>query len=56
MQQRRVARRRVIVPLVLAITTTAIVGATASSAGCGDDAPAPSDARAGDAPSDTPIV
>jgi hypothetical protein len=44
----RATKRRLVVPLVLALTTIA--------AACGDDAPVPSDARAGDAPVDTPII
>jgi hypothetical protein len=57
-QGRRAAlRRKLIVPVVLAVTTIAAVGAVASSTGgCGDNDGPRVDASNSDTPVDTPIV
>jgi hypothetical protein len=59
-EQRRTVRRKLVVPLVLAVTTlgTVVAGAVAASSatGCGDNAGPRADASAYDAEPDTPIV
>jgi hypothetical protein len=51
---KRKAVRRLVVPVVLAISTAALaVTATTATTGCGDDAPSP---RADAGTPDTPIV
>lgn len=49
-------KRRLIVPLVLAVTMTGAIAAAVTSVGCGDEEPPRVDAGIGDAPVDTPIV
>ena len=60
MDQRRTVRKKLIVPLVLAVTTlgTVVAGAMAASSatGCGDNAGPRADASPYDAEPDTPIV
>lgn len=53
---RKRARRRLIVPAVLAVTVTTAVALAASTVGCGDDSPPRTDAGITDGPVDTPIV
>jgi len=57
-QRRRAsARSKLIVPVVLAVTTIAAIGAVASSTGgCGDNDGPKVDASNSDTPVDTPIV
>jgi hypothetical protein len=48
-------KRRLVVPIALAITVVGAIAAMSSSVGCGDNKPHP-DAAAHDATPDTPII
>jgi hypothetical protein len=55
-KERRLKKRRLMVPVVLAVSVVAgAVSVVTSQVGCGDDG-APADASLGDGQPDTPII
>jgi hypothetical protein len=55
-KERRLKKRRLIVPIALAVATIAGAASVATSqVGCGDDDPA-ADANLGDGQPDTPVI